>query len=60
MYDTRKSSQVEAKAGEAWEHWRGPLRQYDTDDILGEAMNPRIIAKYEKKGDNYNIPAFFK
>ena len=33
---------------------------YDTDDILGEAVNPRIIAKYEKKGDNYDIPAFFK
>ena len=33
---------------------------YDTDDILGEAVNPRVIAKYEKKGDNYDIPAFFK
>ena len=33
---------------------------YDTDDILGEALNPRIIAKYVKTGDNYNIPAFFK
>jgi len=33
---------------------------YDTDDILGEAINPRVIAKYEKKDDNYNIPAFFK
>ena len=33
---------------------------YDTDDILGEAINPRVIAKYVKKGDNYNIPAFFK
>lgn len=33
---------------------------YDTDDILGEAINPRVIAKYVKSGDNYNIPAFFK
>ena len=33
---------------------------YDTDDILGEVMNPRVIAKYVKTGDNYNIPAFFK
>ena len=33
---------------------------YDTDDILGEAINPRVIAKYVKTGDNYNIPAFFK
>jgi hypothetical protein len=33
---------------------------YDTDDILGEAINPRVIAKYVKTEDNYNIPAFFK
>lgn len=33
---------------------------YDTDDILGEAINPRVIAKYVKTGDKYNIPAFFK
>ena len=33
---------------------------YDTDDILGEAINPRVIAKYVKTEDTYNIPAFFK
>ena len=33
---------------------------YDTDDILGQTVNPRVIAKYVKTGDNYNIPAFFK
>ena len=33
---------------------------YDTDDILGEVINPRVIAKYVKTDDNYNIPAFFK
>ena len=33
---------------------------YDTDDILGEAINPRIIAKYIKNDEKYDIPAFFK
>lgn len=33
---------------------------YDTDDILGEVINPRVIAKYVKTGEDYNIPAFFK
>jgi len=38
----------------------GTNNVYDTDDILGEAVNPKIIAKYTKEGENYNIPAFFK
>jgi hypothetical protein len=31
---------------------------YSTEDIVNNKMNPRIIAKYEKKGDNYSIPEF--
>ena len=32
---------------------------YDTEDILANKTNPRIIAKYVKKGENYNIPELF-
>ena len=32
---------------------------YDTEDILANKTNPRIIAKYVKKGDIYNIPELF-
>jgi hypothetical protein len=32
---------------------------YDTEDIITNKKNPRIIAKYEKNGDEYNIPELF-
>lgn len=32
---------------------------YDTEDILANKKNPRVIAKYVKNGDNYNIPELF-
>ena len=31
---------------------------YNTEDVMSETENPRIIAKYEKQGDNYTIPEF--
>lgn len=31
---------------------------YDTTDIIGNKINPKIIAKYAKHGDNYHIPEF--
>jgi len=31
---------------------------YQTEDIVNGKMNPKIIAKYEKIGDEYKIPAF--
>ena len=31
---------------------------YSTEDIVNNKLNPQIIAKYEKKGDNYTIPEF--
>ena len=31
---------------------------YNTEDVMSETENPRIIARYEKMGDNYTIPEF--
>jgi hypothetical protein len=31
---------------------------YDTSDIIKNQINPKIIAKYVKDGENYNIPEF--
>jgi len=31
---------------------------YDTADIIKNQVNPKIIAKYVKTGDNFNIPEF--
>ena len=31
---------------------------YQTEDIIINKINPNIIAKYEKKGEIYSIPAF--
>ena len=32
---------------------------YDTEDIISNNNNPRIIAKYIKNGDEYSIPDLF-
>jgi len=32
---------------------------YDTEDIISNKKNPRIIAKYEKNGEEYSIPSLF-
>jgi hypothetical protein len=32
---------------------------YDTEDILSNTINPKIIAKYEKNGEEYSIPSLF-
>ena len=32
---------------------------YDTEDIITNQKNPRVIAKYEKNGDEYSIPELF-
>jgi hypothetical protein len=32
---------------------------YDTEDVISNIKNPRIIAKYEKHGDDYSIPELF-
>jgi hypothetical protein len=32
---------------------------YDTEDILSNKTNPRVIAKYNKIGDSYEIPSLF-
>ena len=34
------------------------LNVYNTEDILNEKEDPHIVAKAEKKGDKYIIPAF--
>jgi hypothetical protein len=31
---------------------------YDTSDIIKNQINPKIIAKYVKNGENYSIPEF--
>lgn len=31
---------------------------YDTEDIIANKNNPRVIAKYEKHGDVYSIPEY--
>ncbi len=31
---------------------------YDTEDVIANKNNPRIIAKYEKHGETYSIPEF--
>jgi hypothetical protein len=31
---------------------------YQAEDIISNKMNPKIIAKYVKNGENYSIPAF--
>lgn len=31
---------------------------YQTEDIMNSKTNPKIIAKYDKIGDEYTIPAF--
>ena len=32
---------------------------YDTEDIIANKKNPRVIAKYEKNGEDYSIPSLF-
>jgi hypothetical protein len=32
---------------------------YDPDDIICNNINPRVIAKYEKHGEDYSIPELF-
>ena len=32
---------------------------YDTEDIISNSKNPRVIAKYVKTGDVYSIPELF-
>lgn len=32
---------------------------YDTEDVISNKTNPRIIAKYKKDGDVYSIPELF-
>ncbi len=32
---------------------------YDTEDVISNNKNPRIIAKYIKEGDEYSIPSLF-
>jgi len=32
---------------------------YDTEDIIANKKNPRVIAKYVKNGDDYSIPELF-
>ena len=32
---------------------------YDTEDVISNIKNPRIIAKYMKNGDEYSIPSLF-
>jgi hypothetical protein len=32
---------------------------YDTEDVISNKKNPRIIAKYEKNGEEYSIPSLF-
>lgn len=32
---------------------------YDTEDIVSNKKNPRVIAKYVKTGDEYSIPDLF-
>jgi|UniRef100_A0A6C0CKZ2 hypothetical protein len=32
---------------------------YDTEDIIANKKNPRIIANYEKSGEEYSIPSLF-
>ena len=32
---------------------------YDTEDVIANKKNPRVLAKYEKIGDEYNIPSLF-
>jgi hypothetical protein len=32
---------------------------YDTEDIISNKKNPRVIANYVKNGDEYNIPSLF-
>ena len=31
---------------------------YDTEDVISNKNNPRVIAKYEKHGESYSIPEF--
>ena len=31
---------------------------YNTEDIINNKSNPRIVAKYKKNGDKYSIPDF--
>ena len=31
---------------------------YQVEDIISNKVNPKIIAKYIKDGDNYSIPEF--
>ena len=32
---------------------------YDPEDIVSNIMNPKVIAKYVKEDDQYNIPSLF-
>jgi len=34
------------------------MNVYNTEDIINNKPNPRIIAVYEKRGEKYSIPAF--
>ena len=35
------------------------INVYDTEDIISNQKNPRVIAKYEKNGEEYSIPELF-
>jgi hypothetical protein len=34
------------------------LNVYQAEDIITNKINPKIIAKYVKNGEQYSIPAF--
>lgn len=34
------------------------MNVYNTEDIINNKPNPRVIAAYEKRGEKYSIPAF--
>jgi hypothetical protein len=66
IMDTQQDSKVNTQKIEVWaQDIQGIVyyidkfnNVYDTADIIKNQLNPKIIAKYVKNGEIYNIPEF--
>jgi hypothetical protein len=66
IVDLQVTENVTTQKVEVWAHDIGGIiyyidksnNVYDTSDIIKNTVNPKIIAKYCKNGENYSIPEF--
>lgn len=66
IVDTTNEVKVNTQKVEVWaQDFQGiiyyidkNLNVYQAEDIVTNKLNPKVIAKYVKKGENYSIPEF--